>query len=163
MAGENQKLFFFPKYFLLLLQQRHFATEKPFAFWDRRKASIYKLCYPIAVWKHITEGCLEIFQLSTMMFWLRNQLTVLVTYRRMKTYDKEANHAVGTLKVKYTEAVAERCSLKKVFLEIHKKNTCARVFFDKVAGLRSVTLLKKRLWHKCFPVNFTKFLRTPFL
>ena len=24
-------------------------------------------------------------------------------------------------------------------------------------------LLKKRLWHKCFPVNFVKFLRTPFV
>ena len=22
--------------------------------------------------------------------------------------------------------------------------------------------LKKRLWHRCFPVNFVKFLRTPF-
>ena len=28
--------------------------------------------------------------------------------------------------------------------------------------LRPATLLKKRLWHKCFPVNFAKFLRTPF-
>ena len=26
-----------------------------------------------------------------------------------------------------------------------------------------VTLLKKRLWHKCFPVNFEKFLRTTVL
>ena len=25
------------------------------------------------------------------------------------------------------------------------------------------TLLKKRLWHRCFPVNFVKFLRKPFL
>ena len=25
------------------------------------------------------------------------------------------------------------------------------------------TLLKKRLWHRCAPVNFAKFLRTPFL
>ena len=25
------------------------------------------------------------------------------------------------------------------------------------------TLFKKRLWHRCFPVNFVKFLRTPFL
>ena len=25
------------------------------------------------------------------------------------------------------------------------------------------TLLKKRLWQRCFPVNFGKFLRTPFL
>ena len=29
--------------------------------------------------------------------------------------------------------------------------------------LRRATLLKKRLWHWCFPVNFAKFLRTPFL
>ena len=35
-------------------------------------------------------------------------------------------------------------------------------FFNKVAGLRPATLLKKRLWHRRFPVNFPKFLRTPF-
>ena len=34
--------------------------------------------------------------------------------------------------------------------------------FNKVADLRSATLLKKRLWHRCFPVNFVKFLKTPF-
>ena len=29
---------------------------------------------------------------------------------------------------------------------------------------RPATLLKKKLWHRCFPVNFAKFLRrTPFL
>ena len=27
---------------------------------------------------------------------------------------------------------------------------------------RPAALLKKRLWHGCFPVNFAKFLRTPF-
>ena len=27
---------------------------------------------------------------------------------------------------------------------------------------RSVTLLKKRIWHRCFPVNFAKFSRTAF-
>ena len=37
------------------------------------------------------------------------------------------------------------------------------LFFNKVAGLRPATLLKKRLWHRCFPVNFAKFLRTPIL
>ena len=35
--------------------------------------------------------------------------------------------------------------------------------FNKVAGLRPATLLKKRLWHRRFPVNFAEFLRTPFL
>ena len=28
---------------------------------------------------------------------------------------------------------------------------------------RPATLLKKRLWRRCFPVNFAEFLRTPFL
>ena len=37
------------------------------------------------------------------------------------------------------------------------------LFFNKVAVLRPATLFKKRLWHSCFPVNFAKFLRTPFL
>ena len=32
-----------------------------------------------------------------------------------------------------------------------------------VADLRPATLLKKRRWHRCFPMNFAKFLRTPFL
>ena len=43
------------------------------------------------------------------------------------------------------------------------KHLCQSLFFNKVAGLRPSTLLKKRLWHRCFPVNFVKFLRTPFL
>ena len=30
-------------------------------------------------------------------------------------------------------------------------------------GLKPATLLKKRLRHRCFPVNFAKFLRTSFL
>ena len=34
--------------------------------------------------------------------------------------------------------------------------------FNKVTGLSPATLFKKRLWHRCFPVNFAKFLRTPF-
>ena len=28
---------------------------------------------------------------------------------------------------------------------------------------RPATLLKKKLWHSCFPVNFAEFLRAPFL
>ena len=63
------------------------------------------------------------------------------------------------------EAVAQRCSVKKVFLEIwqnSQKNTSARVFFNKVAGLRPATVLKKRLCHRCFPVNFEKISRNTF-
>ena len=54
-------------------------------------------------------------------------------------------------------------SIPKNFTKL-TENNCARVpFFNKVAGLMPATLLKKRLWHKCFPVNPAKFLRTPIL
>ena len=35
-------------------------------------------------------------------------------------------------------------------------------FFNKVAPLRLETFLKKRLWYRCFPMNFAEFLRTIF-
>ena len=43
------------------------------------------------------------------------------------------------------------------------KQLCQSLFFNKVAGLRPATLLKKRLWHRCFPLNFVKFLKIHFL
>ena len=51
----------------------------------------------------------------------------------------------------------------KNFTRFTRKHLCQSLFFNKVAGLRYVTLLKKRLWHRCFPVNFVKRLRTPIL
>ena len=53
-----------------------------------------------------------------------------------------------------------RCSVKELvlrsFAKFTGKHLCQRLFFNKVAGLRM------NLWHSCFPVNFAKFLRTPF-
>ena len=84
----------------------------------------------------------------------------------------------------YTKAVARRCSVRKhshqkrkffpflVTMEercsqkvrkIHRKNLCRSLVFNKVAGLRPATLLRKRLWRKCFLMNLEKFLRTSFL
>ena len=61
----------------------------------------------------------------------------------------------------------QRCSMKKGvlgnFTNFTGKHLCQSLFFYTLADLRPATLFKKRLWHKCFPVNFTKFLRTPFL
>ena len=54
-----------------------------------------------------------------------------------------------------------RCSVRKIVLRNFEKFTgkhlCQSLFFNKVAGFKPV------LWHKCFPVNFVKFLRTTFL
>ena len=52
-----------------------------------------------------------------------------------------------------------RCSVKKSVLKNFAKFTGKHVR----QSLRPATLLKKRLWHRCFHVNFAKFLRTPFL
>ena len=59
-----------------------------------------------------------------------------------------------------------RCSLRKGvlrnFVKFTGKYLCQSILFNKVAGLRPATLLKKKLWHRRFPINFPKFLRTPF-
>ena len=64
------------------------------------------------------------------------------------------------------EAVVPRCSVKKGVLRNLAKSTGKHLrqsfFFFFVASLRPATLLKKRLWHSCFPVNYTKFLRASF-
>ena len=52
-----------------------------------------------------------------------------------------------------------RCSLRKGtlrnFAKLIGKHLCRISFL--------LTLLKKKLWHRCFPVSFAKFLRTPYL
>ena len=48
------------------------------------------------------------------------------------------------------------------FHKIHRKTPVLDTFFNKLAGLRPATLLKKRLWYRCFPVNFVKFLQNTF-
>ena len=59
------------------------------------------------------------------------------------------------------------CSIRKGvvrnFAKFTGKRLCQRLFFNNVADLNPATLLKKRLWHRCFTVNFAKFLRAPLL
>ena len=51
----------------------------------------------------------------------------------------------------------------KNFTKFTGKHLCQSLFVNKVAGPRPATLLKKRLWHRCFSINCVKGLRTPFL
>ena len=66
------------------------------------------------------------------------------------------------------EVFSEKGVLRN-FAKFTGKDLCQSLFFNKVAGLfnkvaglRPATLLKKRLWRRNFPVNFVKFSRTPF-
>ena len=69
-------------------------------------------------------------------------------------------------RILHKEAVAQVFWKKGVlrnFAKFTGKQLRQSLFFNKVAGFRPATLLKKKLWHSCFPVNFAKSLRTPFL
>ena len=61
----------------------------------------------------------------------------------------------------------QRCFVRKSvlrnFAKFTGKHLCQGLFFNKHLRPQPATLLKKRLWHSCFLVNFAKFLRTSFL
>ena len=91
-------------------------------------------------------------------------LYLVFKYCHIERYSKSfADPVISFRMQKQLSAVfcKKRCSYK--FQNIYGKHLCQSLFLNKVAGLRLATLLKKKLCHRCFPVNFPKFLRTPFL
>ena len=72
--------------------------------------------------------------------------------------NKTPLHLFSHLEVIYKKGVPKNLA------KFAGKHLCQGLFLNKVAGLRRYekTLLKKRLWHRCFHVNFMKLLRTPF-
>ena len=51
----------------------------------------------------------------------------------------------------------------KSFAKFIEKHLYHSLSFNKVASFRPATLLKKRLWDSCFPVNFAKIFGTAFV
>ena len=60
------------------------------------------------------------------------------------------------------EVFCKKCILEN-FAKFTGKHLCQSLFFNKTTGLRRATFLIERPWRRCFPVNFAKLLRTPFL
>ena len=57
----------------------------------------------------------------------------------------------------------QKSSIKTGVLQVSQnsqESACARIY---LLILRPISLLKKRLWHRCLPVDFVKFKRTLFL
>ena len=79
----------------------------------------------------------------------------------------EFNLSIAVLFLLICRSNHRRCSVRKGvlrnFAKVTEKQLCHSLFLNKVAGLRAVTLLKKRLWYRCFLVNFAKFSTTSFL
>ena len=95
-------------------------------------------------------------------------ITFKNTYYSLKLLMKEQFYEkLNVMKARPTRSSLPEVFCKKDvlknFAKLTGKQLCHSLFLNKVAGLRSATLLKKRLWHRCFPLNFAKFLRTPFL
>ena len=61
-----------------------------------------------------------------------------------------------------SEVLCKKGALEN-FAKSTGKHLCQSLFFNKVTGLRFATLLKKRVWRRCLPVNFGRFERAPFL
>ena len=71
--------------------------------------------------------------------------------------------AVATFVWELSEAATGGALKQGVLKNLAKfkgKHLCQSLFSNKVEDLRSATLLKKRLRHRCFHVNLTKFLKT---
>ena len=74
---------------------------------------------------------------------------------------EQLKHIVRMFKSSNPEVLFQKSVLKN-FAKFIGKHLYQSFFFNKVAGLRPATLLKKRSWHKCFPVDFATFLRISF-
>ena len=96
-----------------------------------------------------------------------SQLYSMIHVKYLKTRQHFLHPSIVFTELYNTEAVAQRCSVRKgVFRNITKftgKHLCQSLFFNKVAGLRAAIWLKKKLWLTCFPVIFAKCLRTAYL
>ena len=82
------------------------------------------------------------------------------------------NHKVKLFCMKYFQTFMMKANVTfctKAVLEVVTRGVLEEKVFSKILqnsqenAWRLATLLKKRLWHRCFPVNVAKFLRTRFL
>ena len=96
-----------------------------------------------------------------MNFFLTNDLSLLESCQLYIIAHYKASYCYKI------ETVIHRWSAKKDvqkhFTKFTGKFVCQSLLFNNVAGLRTATLIKGRLWHRCSPANIAKLLRTPFL
>ena len=83
------------------------------------------------------------------LFWVRKISEMKYIWKHRCIYDLTVN--TNSLPKVFCEK-----GVLRNFAKFTGNQPCQGLFFNKEI------LLKKILWHSCFPVNFAKFLRTPF-
>ena len=130
----------------MLVKEKHFS---PYFVLSSKTTPLPLSCFKIT-------SCLFLRQLFITVFVRNFDLAIFITC--MSKFDIQSTNDRNSR----PEVFCKKVVLRN-FAKFTGKHLCQSLFFNKVAGLKSPTLLKKRLWHRCFPVNFAKFLRTPFL
>ena len=138
----------------LLLSQFH-------AIIGRDTVSYFLNAFKLVVFERASSGTTSLAEFGSSNITtesVNNEVTKFI--QRYVYHGKEVEGIAETRMGQYNEIKTKtRSSRPKVFC----KNVVLRNF-RKLTGkqLRLATLLKKRLWQRYFPVNFAKFLRTPF-
>ena len=99
------------------------------------------------------------------MYWQNERIAKLRVLSIFLTKEGLNKYIKLLCEMKFSDKL-RRCSVKNVFLEISQnlpESTCVGVFFNKVAGLRPETLLKRDSNTGAFRSILGNFLRTPFL
>ena len=96
---------------------------------------------------------------------LNNAMTLFLL-KKLRTSHLWSWYSIACSVLSYTRSSRQDVFCEKDvlrnFIKFTGKHLCQSLFFNKVANLRPATY-QKRDWHRCFPVNFAKFHRTPFL
>ena len=83
-----------------------------------------------------------------------------LSYPRMTSFFTWLIHEKLSFIVQNCPEVFYKKGVIRNFVKLIGKHLSQSLFFNKIAGL--ATLSKKRLWYRCFPVNFVNLLGTPF-
>ena len=122
----------------------HFFEKVPSCFWIRKKCCVKS--YRGALGQYLPKMLICMFQRDRNVIpgkWNESNLSL----------DKICIYQIEIWKI--LRKKCQKISVIHAIRNSQEENTCARVSLNKVAALRPATLLKNRLWHRCFP-------RTPF-
>ena len=93
------------------------------------------------------------------MWLIVGQISINAGWRHAPSHSRILAEAIN---IASTSVQQKRSISLASFLQYpHSRSSRPELFFKK-SCLRPATFLEKRLWHRCFPVNFAKFLKTPF-
>ena len=108
-------------------------------------------------WACIRGDCIRSFTVFAKIIYVFQSLTTFVKEASSYMFDRGRNMSLRRFRSSRQEVFCQKGVLRN-FSKFTGKHLCQILFFNKVAGLRLATLLKKRLWHRCFLVHFAEHL-----